>query len=140
MSKRSARDNLLLYAVGIALAVLAAGFAGAWLYLRHAERTRVEIHYLNLPDLAISRDGHSVKATIAIRTSGVDADWAADHKHALEAAMKDVLMTADPQRVRAHDGIRALQDKLKAASKAALRSDKVQEVLITDFLVSEGDL
>jgi flagellar basal body-associated protein FliL len=59
---------------------------------------------------------------------------------ALETVMKRGLMAVDPQRVRAPNGIRLLQDTLREASNAELHTDKVQEVLITDFLVSEGDL
>jgi hypothetical protein len=140
MAKRPARDKPLIYTVAIALAVIAAGFAIVWLYLQYLQKKNAEIRYLALPSIAISRDGHSISASFGIRTSGADVDWAAKNKMALETVMKRGLMAVDPQRVRAPNGIRLLQDTLREASNAELHTDKVQEVLITDFLVSEGDL
>lgn len=140
MSKQSARDKPLTSTVAIALAVLAVSFAAVWLYLQYTQKRNAEIRYLALPSVAISRDGHSISASFGVRTSGADADWAAKNKNALEQVMKRALMEVDPQRVRTPTGIQLLQNTLREASNAELRTDKVQEVLITDFLVSEGDL
>lgn len=140
MSKQSARDKPLTSTVAIALAVLAVSFAAVWLYLQYTQKRNAEIRYLALPSVAISRDGHSISASFGVRTSGADADWAAKNKNALEQVMKRALMEVDPQRVRTPTGLQLLQNTLREASNAELRTDKVQEVLITDFLVSEGDL
>lgn len=140
MPKKPARDNLLLYVIGIVTAVLAVGFTLAWLYLQYADKQSREIIFLKLPDVAISRDGHSISASFAVRTSAADAKWAAQHKVALEQIMKQSLLAVDPVRVRAPNGLQALQNTVRAASNLTLQTDKVQEVLVTDFLVSEGDM
>lgn len=140
MPKRSTRDNLLTYTVAITLAVLATGFAVTWLYLQRAEKLRTEVRYLTLPSVSISRDGHSIAATVAIRTSGADARQVADHQHALEQLAKRALMAVDPVRVRAPGGLQNLQQTLRESANTVLQAGSVQEVLITDFLVSEGDL
>lgn len=140
MPKQAPRDKPILTIVAIVFGVLALGFAGAWLYLRHVEKLEAEVRYLRLPSVAISRDGHSMSATVAIRTNGAEADWIAKRKPTLELVVKQALMTADPVRSRAPGGLQALQEALKVSSNAALQTDSVQEVLVTDFLVSEGDL
>lgn len=140
MAKRSARDKLLIRIVAIALAVLAAGFAGVWLYLQHLQKQKTEVRYLILPSIAISHSGHSISASFGVRTNGADAEWVASNKTVLEQVMKRGLMEADPQRVRAPNGIHQLENTLREASNASLHTDKVQEVLVTDLLVSEGDL
>lgn len=126
--------------IGIVLVILALGFTAAWFYLQHRERLNSEIAYLTIPEVAISRDGHSIRASFALRTSAADAEWAAASKPALEQVMTKGLMDADPQRTLAPGGLPGLEKTLLAASRAALRTDKVKEVLVTDFLVSEGDL
>ena len=140
MTKRPARDRVLLYAIGATLVVLAVGFALAWLYMQHADRQSREINFLQLPSIAISRDGHSIAATVAFRTSAADASWAGKNQAALEQIVKRGLMAADPVQVRSPNGLKNLQDTLREASNATLQTTRVQEVLVTDFLVSEGDL
>ncbi|HJV51350.1 MULTISPECIES: hypothetical protein [Oxalobacteraceae] len=140
MPSKRVPDKMLAFVIGIVLLVLVTGFAGVWFYFKQKERLSSEIVYLNVQDVAISRSGHSIRASFAVRTSGADAEWASANKQALEQLMKQALMEVDPQRALAPDGLPTLQASVRAASNASLRTDKVQEVLITDFLVSEGDL
>lgn len=140
MTKRPARDRLLLYVIGATLVTLAIGFGLAWLYNQHTERQSREVAFLHLKSIAISRDGHSISASFGIRTSAADADWAEKNKAALEQTMKRMLVAVDPLQVRAPNGLKTFQGALRDASNAALHTSKVQEVLITDFLVSEGDV
>jgi flagellar basal body-associated protein FliL len=138
--KRPAHEHRVLYVVVTLLVVLALGFCGTWFYLQHARQLDREVSYFRLPSVAVSRNGHSMSATVAIKTSGTDANWGAQNKRALEQVMTQVLMDADPQRTHAPGGLQKLQETLKTSINDALHTDKVQEVLITDFLVSEGDL
>jgi flagellar basal body-associated protein FliL len=139
-SQRPAHEHRVMYVVGIVLVILVLGFCGAWLYLQHVRQLDREVSYFRLPSVAVSRNGHSMSATFAIKTNGNDANWGAQNNRALEQVMRQVLTDADPQRTHAPGGLQKLQETLKAASNAALNTDKVQEVLVTDFLVSEGDL
>ena len=139
MAKKAAREKNLLSIVVIAAAVLAAGFGLTWLYMQHKEKQSREIAYLRLPPVAISRDGHSMSATFAIRTSVADADWASKNKFALEQVMKKALLEADPVAARVPGGLQAMQEKVREVANATLQSQRIQEVLVTDFLVSEGD-
>lgn len=140
MSKKPVREKNLVTIVGIVLAVLAVGFGIAWLYMQYEEKQSRKITYLGLPPVAISRDGHSISATFAIRTSAADASWASKNKVALEQVMKQALLAVDPVEARAPGGLKALQDKVREAGNTTLQSERIQEVLVTDFLVSEGDL
>lgn len=140
MTKRPARDRLILKAIGVTLVVLVVGFGLAWLYMQHEERQSREITYLTLPSIAISRDGHSISAGIAIRTSAADAGWAKKNQDVLEQALKSALLEVDPVKVRQPDGLKKLQETLRDVSNARLQTTRVQEVVVTDFLVSEGDV
>lgn len=139
-SKSAAPDRLLPLSIAAVVITLAAGFAAVWLYWQYEQKRSSETSYLTLPAIAISRDGHSIRAGLAVRTTGNDADWAAGNKRALEQIMARTLMEADPMRVRSADGIAELQQAFLQAGNEALHTDKVREVLITDLLVSEGDL
>lgn len=139
MAKKAAREKNLRSIIAIVIAFLAVGFAAAWFYLQYREKQNTEIAYLPLPSVAISRDDHSIRATFAIRTSAADADWAAKNKAVLEQVLSHALLEADPVESRTPAGLKALQDKVRAVSNATLQSERIQEILVTDFLVSEGD-
>ncbi|OWW22654.1 hypothetical protein [Noviherbaspirillum denitrificans] len=139
MAKQAAREKNLPLIIAIAIAVLAVGFGGAWLYMQHKEKLERQITYLKLPPVAISHDGFSMRATFAIRTSAADAEWATKNKSTLEQVMKKALLDADPVAAREPGGLQALQEKVRQVGNAALQSQRIQEVLVTDFLVSEGD-
>jgi flagellar basal body-associated protein FliL len=140
MAKKAAHDKHLLPIVAMVVAILAAGFGGAWYYIQNKEKQNREIAYLKVPSVAISRDGHSIRATFAVRTSEADTEWVSKNKMALEHVMKQALLDVDPVAARTPGGIRALQEKVREAGNTILQSRRIQEVLITDLLVSEGDL
>jgi hypothetical protein len=143
MSTRNTRDRWSAYTVSIALVTLAAGFALAWFYMQYRERLSQEVSFMMLPPVAISHNGHSMSATVAVKTSAADAAWVTENKRALEQVVKRVLMEADPAKVAgvptAPDGLQALQHSLREASNVALQTTRVQDMLLTDFLLSEGD-
>lgn len=140
MTKRNARDRLILRAISVTLVILIVGFGLAWMYIQREERMNREINFLTLSSVAISRDGHSMSAGIAIRTSAADAEWAKANQGVLEQAMKSALLEVDPVKVREPGGLKNLQETLRVTSNATLQTTRVQEVIVTDFLVSEGDM
>lgn len=132
----------LVRTVGIVVVVLTIGFVLAWFYMQHRDRLAKDIHYVSLPPVAISRDGHSMSATFVIKTSAADAEWAAANKQALQQMAQRILMELDPQQVlgeHARNGLQTLQNTLRTAGNETLQTTRVQEMLLTEFLVSEGD-
>lgn len=126
--------------VVIVFVLLAVGFAIAWYYLKNADKQAAQINYLRLPYVAISHNGHSIAASFAFRVDGADAEWASRHKQALEEIMKQELLQLEPAQVLAPNGIRDFQSHLSDTANGALKTTRIQEVLVTDFLVSEGDM
>lgn len=131
---RSVRNAVLLSVLGLVIS-----FGAVWLYFERAQRLGAEVRFLTLSRVAISRDGHSMAATVAIRTDGNAAGWAADHQRGLEEAVKVALMEADPVASRGPDGIAQLQRDITDTCNRLLKTDRVQQAVVTDFLVSEGD-
>lgn len=119
--------------------LLLIAFAAAWWYLQHAERERQSSSYTSLKPVAISRGGHSIAATFAIKTSNADARWATQNRLGIQTALQQALLGVDPVQVRAPGGLHKLQREMQKSINGMLATDKVQEVVITDFLVSEGD-
>ncbi|HVL75813.1 MAG TPA: hypothetical protein VM406_07335 [Noviherbaspirillum sp.] len=119
-----------------ALAMLMIGFGAAWAWLQHAERQRVTSSFTMLKPLAVSGSGHSVGATLAVKTSEADKRWAGQNRAGLEAALQQALLGADPARALAPNGLVELQHSLRQVANGSLSTDKIQEIVITDFLVT----
>ncbi|KIF80579.1 hypothetical protein [Noviherbaspirillum autotrophicum] len=137
MSSRVARDNnLIVYSLLIVSLVLVVGYAGAWWYRQHMERLHSQVAYSPPLEVAVSNQDYSVAATLAIKTSAADSDLAQPARRVLEELARERLSDADPKRLLAPNGLKAWQEALRDASNARLHTDKVQEVLVTDFVFS----
>lgn len=137
MSSKAARDNnLIVYSLVIVSVVLIVGYAGAWWYRQHMEQLRRQVAYSQPLEVAVSNDDYSVAAKLAIKTSAADSEWVQKTRRVLEELARERLSDADPKRLLAPNGLKAWQDGLRDASNAKLNTDKVQEVLITDFVFS----
>lgn len=138
MAKPPKRDKSILYTVAAAFLLLVAGFAFVWFYQRHAADLRSRTVYSKPLRVVAAARNYSVAASFAVRVSGADADWVADNRRALEQVMQQALTTGDARAALTPGGLRALQESLRRAGNAALHTDKIQQVLITDFLVSDS--
>jgi flagellar basal body-associated protein FliL len=138
MAKKSARDRSTVYTVAIALAILLAGFVFAWFYKAHDTQLRSQTVYSKPTRVVAGSSNYSVAVSFAIRTSGADTDWVADNRRVLEQVAQQVLVARDMRQARTAQGMQALQAALRDAFNAALHTDKVQQVLVTDFLLSSS--
>ncbi|HJV53699.1 MAG TPA: flagellar basal body-associated FliL family protein [Noviherbaspirillum sp.] len=137
MSSKAARDNnLVVYSLLIVTAALAIGYAGAWWYRQHMEQLYNQVAYTPPLEIAITNDDYSMAAKLAIKTSAADSDWARQARRVLEDLVRERLGDADPKRLLAPNGLKAWQEALRDESNVRLHTDKVQEVLITDFVFS----
>lgn len=138
MSRQAARDNSLLVTVCATALLLCIGFAGAWFYLQHKARLRTEISFSKPVTVTTSTRTHSVAASFSIRTSRADAGWVDVNRQAMEQAVLIALASADLDAVLKPGGLRSFQSSLRNALNATLHTDKVEEVLLTDFLVGDS--
>ena len=138
MPKASARDHSIVYTVAIAAIVLAAGFAAAWAYQRHQQILNTQTVNSKPTRVVAGTADYSVAMSFAIKTSGDKAEWVGAHRQALEQVAKRVLISQDARRALRPGGLQALQQTLRDAGNAALHTDKLQQVIVTDFLVSSG--
>lgn len=138
-ASQAQRERSVLKTLLIAFALLAIGFSATWAYQKYAERQRLSSSYTSIKPVAISRSGYSIAATFVVKTSNADARWAMQNRSGIEAALHQALLGIDPARALAPGGLRELQQDMQARLNRMLGTNKVQEVVITDFLVSEGD-
>lgn len=138
MPKASTRDRTTVYAVAIALVILLAGFAFAWFHKARDTQLRNQTVYSKPTRVVAGSDNYSVAVSFAVRSSGADTELIIKNRHILEQVAQQVLVARDMRQARTPQGMQALQEALRNAFNAALHTDKVQQVLVTDFLLSSS--
>lgn len=129
-------QHSLVLVIGAITALLVIGFASAWFYFKRSDRLENERVYSKPHEVAVAVKDYTVSATFAVRTNGKNAEWAGKKGAMMEDVVKETLMTASPQRILTPDGMREFQDRLRREINNRTESNRVQEVLVTDFLFS----
>jgi flagellar basal body-associated protein FliL len=145
MAKKSSQDLREFgsaYAAGSVLAILLVCFFLAWIYFssrHHPLKDEKEIAYARFGPMAVTSQSYSVRASFALQTSADDAGWAEKHRKELSLALEQVLSNQNPQHVLAQNGLQSLQLSLAATVNKALNTSKLQEILLTDFVLVRND-
>jgi flagellar basal body-associated protein FliL len=75
-----------------------------------------------------------MRLSFAVRITGADTEWAEKNGAAIEATMKEALTTAHPLQLATPDGMKQFENRVRSSANAKLNTDKVQDVVVTDFL------
>lgn len=124
----------------IAFAVLVIGFGSTWAYLEYTQRQQRlqrSSSFTALKPVTAGHGTHSVAATFVVKTSEANLGWARRNRDGIEAALQQMLVGVDVQQTLAPGGLEKLQQDMQLMLDATFGSDKVQQVIVTDFLASE---
>lgn len=136
----TASDNSMLGYVVAALVLMVVGFAGVWFFQQYRDQAalaQTQNAYTPPVPIITQTGKNSVAAKFVIGTSLADIDWVQENRKALEDVFQATLADTDMKHVLAPGGLLGLQERLREAGNAALKTDKLREVLLTDFLVGE---
>ena len=129
------KDNFATYTVVTVLLILVTGFIVAWFYRGSFSKMSADVAYVEFAPMVVETEGYTIAAHLAVQTSPDDADWAQQHKHNLLTALQGTLSGSDPKKMMTPDDLRTLQSSMKEAGNQALHTEKVQAVLLTDFVI-----
>lgn len=138
MAKTTKKESSIVLTASLAIAALAVAFALTWLYLQYADKNRPEVAYAPFKPVVVRAQEYSIAASFVLQTSHADASWVSKNQKELETVLKSALNDADPKGIRAPNGLQALQVALKDAGNKALKTDKIQQFLFTDFIIQSN--
>jgi flagellar basal body-associated protein FliL len=133
--KEKQSDNFTLYVVGGALAVVLVGFVVAWFYFQQSRQMEPTVAYSTFGPMVVRASEFSVRATVTVQTDNDHASWMDANKKQLDYALQTALGQIDPDKARKPDGITYLQTTLQQATNGALKTNNVQQILLTDFII-----
>jgi flagellar basal body-associated protein FliL len=134
-SQAKSKDNFLPYLIAVVFIGLAAIALFVWVHARKTDHVDVpQLTYSKFGPYQVEAQGYAIAATLAVQTTDDDTGWAKDNQKALDIVFKKLLAdNVDSGTLKSPNGLKNLQDKLAAGSNAALGTNRVQSVLLTDF-------
>lgn len=136
-SPKKSGDRFVVYLAIATLVFLLAGFCGAWYYLKNAQQSMLRASFIDSGPLVVVIDGWAIAARMSVETGESDSDWASTNKRAIVGVLQKALAESDPTKMRNPAEVEALQSRLKDASNAALGTEKIRNVMFTEFVVKQ---
>jgi flagellar basal body-associated protein FliL len=138
MAKPKTRDKFTLVMIGLIIFLLVASFAAIWFYRHEQTRTPLRQSYTMIGPMVVSTEEYSVGANMALETSAENAEWAKKNQPAIRAVIEKTLGLLDAQQVHLPGGVAAVQVALTEAVNKSMKTDKVEQIFLTDFLLQTG--
>ncbi|MBC7499465.1 MAG: flagellar basal body-associated FliL family protein [Herminiimonas sp.] len=132
------KERSIVVTASLVVAALVVAFAMTWIYLQYASKVRVDVAYAPFKPVVVRAQDYSIAASFVLQTSTADAAWVAKNQKQLEAVLQEALNEADANGIRAPNGLQALQVSLRNISNEALQTTKIQQVLLTDFIIQSN--
>jgi flagellar basal body-associated protein FliL len=129
------RDRFVTVAISAMIIVLMGAFLATWFWWQQNHPARILPEYAALAPLVVSTDAYSLSARIALQSGSGEADWVKKNDAALRRVLQTALMTLDPQQVHGPGGLVALQVRLLKTIHEQLSTDKIEQLLLTDFIL-----
>jgi flagellar basal body-associated protein FliL len=130
-----AKDNFLAYLIAVVVIGLAAISLFVWSHRAKTERVEVpQVSYSKFGPYQVEAQNYSIAASLSVETNADDAAWAKENQKALDTVFRKLLAdSVDSGTLKSPKGLQNLQDALVKGSNAALGTNRVQGVLLTDF-------
>lgn len=130
------QDRFAVYAAGIVLLGLIAISFSIYEF-KFANRNSAGLSYIELGQNVINVDGLVARMQATIQVDTGDAGWLQENKTQLDGSFKKAAVTLDLEALRNPENIPDAQLELQKRINHELNTDKVQAVLLTEFLIQE---
>lgn len=135
LAKPRKNEYFATFTMGAILMLLVGGFIAAWLHVNSAPKIVVVTAYTQLGSMVIATQNHTIRANISIQTSKEHEEWGKKNKIVIDGIVKNYLADESTQKIIAKNNLATLQNTLKNLANTTLDTDKVEAILITDFLL-----
>ena len=135
MSKPAARDRFVTVTTTLIVTLLLTILATLWYFTQRAPAGPAPSHFAIIGPITLSTSEFSLTAGVAVQTNAENAEWAEKNRQALRRSVEATLNAVTPDEIHAAEGLIRLQHTLQDAIKRDLGADKVEQVLLTDFLI-----
>jgi hypothetical protein len=127
-------DRFTLYATTVVLITLIAITFSVYMF-RDNNENAAGLSYIELTQNLINDEGLVVRMKVNIQVNSSDVDWLQLNKKGLNDVFSKEASTLDIGSLRTPEGFNAAQETMRKRLNTALKTDKIQAVLLTDLLL-----
>lgn len=129
-------QKFTLYVAGFVLVVFC--IAAFFIYQnRYAGRNAANLTYVELKQTIVNDQGVVARMAVTVQVNIGDEDWLKEHERPMNDLFKKEIATMDIDSLRSKDGFNEIQAELKRRFNLEFKTDKVQEVMVTDLLLQD---
>lgn len=104
---------------------------------RFSGRNAANLTYVELKQTIVNDQGVVARMAVTVQVNIGDEDWLKEHERAMNDMFKKEIATMDVDSLRSKDGFNEIQAELKRRFNLEFKTDKVQEVMVTDLLLQD---
>lgn len=138
MAKPTERDKFVTVTASVIVIALLILLTALWFFVYRENPVEASVNFAIIGPIVSGADGYSVSTRVAVQTSKENAEWAEKNRAAVQRVIESTLIDLDPAQVHAVGGLLQLQQRLQETIKRELHTDKVEQILLTDFLLQTG--
>lgn len=127
-------DRFTLYAATFVLITLIAITFSVYMF-RDKNENAAGLSYIELTQNLINDEGMVARMKVSIQVNSSDAEWLQLNKQGLNDVFSKEASTLDIEALRTPEGFNAAQETMRKRLNTALKTDKIQAVLLTDLLL-----
>ncbi len=136
LKSSSGEDRFTTYVAGFVLVVFC--IAAFVIYQnRFSGRNEANLTYVELKQTIVNDQGVVARMAVTVQVNQGDEDWLKEHERAMNDLFKKEIATMDVDSLRSKDGFNEIQAELKRRFNLEFKTDKVQDVMVTDLLLQD---
>ncbi len=136
--KESNTDRFGFYAAIIVLFGLAILLA-IFFYIRSVNSNAAGLAYYVLPQQVVNLNGQVIRMQVTIQVRTEDSDWLYENKKQLTDMFPIEFAKIDPNDLHSEEGFETVRAQFKDGLNKALRTDKIESVLINELLMQNHE-
>lgn len=127
-------DRFTLYAATFVLITLIAITFSVYVF-RDKNENAAGLSYIELMQNLINDEGMVARMKVSIQVNSSDAEWLQLNKQGLNDVFSKEASTLDIESLRTPEGFNEAQETMRKRLNTALKTDKIQAVLLTELLL-----
>ena len=138
VDKTQLNDKFTWYAATVALLTLIAILTSTFIYKRVVQESEAP-GYVVLPQGVANIDGQIIRMQITIQVKDADKDWLIENKRMLSNLFQIELAKLNLDELKTEQALDEARERMRINLNKAMASDKIEAVLINEFLSQNND-
>ncbi|MDP1979630.1 flagellar basal body-associated protein FliL [Undibacterium sp.] len=143
LEKKSGKKSATSDRFGVyAALIVMLGFAillAIFFYMRSVTANAAGLSYFELPQQVANLNGQVVRMQVTIQVRTEDKEWLFENKKVLSNVFQIEFAKIDPDDLHSEEGFDTVRAQLKSGLNQALKSDKIESVLINELLMQNRE-